>query len=353
MGTFKKLSVRIGLICFGVLLALLVLETLLRISGVSGYQETLSIYEFDELLGWRTKESSKTFRSTRNFAHFNYFDPQGFPVDRENWRRHLDPETPSIAFIGDSFTEGFYLPYEHTFTYLIDQKFPNKQVVNLGVSGYAPDQYLITARRHIQQYNVTDVVVMFYAANDLADLFKQQINGYAKPIFGESSFEPENVPLQKLKGNSRVGFRGSILRKINDHSALARTLNPYLFRYVPGLMGAGASAVAPDLHARPAMRKALRIIKQIEIEFPANSFFVYYVPDVEEALHVEALKHNIALYRLVCSEVGLECYTPERILSTVSDPRELYIPVNRHLSKLGAKAVADHLFQILSENEAK
>ena len=71
----KKVSVRIGLVVFGTLLALMLLGGNLRMSGVAGYQETLGIYEFDDILRWRTKDSARTFRSIRNFAHFNYYNP--------------------------------------------------------------------------------------------------------------------------------------------------------------------------------------------------------------------------------------------------------------------------------------
>ena len=348
MKMIKKVSARIGLVALGTLLALMILEGYLRMSGVTGYQETLGIYEFDETLGWRTKQSSRTFRSTRNFAHFNYFNPQGFPVDRENWRKSLDRNTPSIAFIGDSFTEGFYLPYEETFTYLVDQRFPNKQVVNLGVSGYAPDQYLLAARRHLGEYNITYVVGMFFPANDIPDLLKTEASGYAKPVFGESLDAPLNTPLQKLEGDSRVGFRGTVLRTLNDRSALARVSNPLIFKYFPGLMGVSAPELTPVEYSDLEMRKALRVIQQIAVEFPVERFVVYYVPEIAEVLDREIFNENIILFQDLCAELDLECHTPESTFQKVSDPNDLYIPVNRHFSKLGASLVADQIYQILS-----
>lgn len=159
---FSKSLAKLALIGFGILAALLLMEGWFRLNGITGFQDRLSVYEFDDILGWKTKPDSKAFRSTGNFAHYNYYGPQGFPVDKDNWEESLNADTPSVAIIGDSLTEGYYLPYENTFTYLIDQKVPDIQVINLGVSGYAPDQYLLFARRHIDDYNVTDVIVIFF-----------------------------------------------------------------------------------------------------------------------------------------------------------------------------------------------
>jgi len=228
--------------------------------------------------------------------------------------------------------------------------FPNKQVVNLGVAGYAPDQYLLTARRHLDEYYLTDVVVMFFPANDIADLFRTDKNGYAKPMFGESLDAPLNTPLQKLEGDSRQGFRGTVLRKLNDRSALARVSNPLIFKYVPGLMNVSARELTPDAHRDSAMRKALRVIQQIKAEFPVERFVVYYVPELKEVLDRKIFNDNIILFQDLCAELDMECHTPESTLQKVSDPEDLYIPVNRHFSKLGASLVADQIYEILSND---
>ena len=65
---------------------------------------------------------------------------------------------------------------------------------------------------------------------------------------------------------------------------------------------------------------------------------------------MKVLNLNIALYQVVCGELDMECYTPESTLRKVSDPNNLYIPVNRHFSKRGASLVADQIYEILSED---
>ena len=194
---------------------------------------------------------------------------------------------------------------------------------------------------------------MFFPANDIPDLFRSEVGGYAKPEFGESFDTPLNTPLQKLEGNSRVGFRGTLLRNINDRSALARFSNPFIFKYVPGLMSKSAPEITPVRHKASAMRKALRTIQQIEVEFPVERFFVYYLPELEEALDTNILDHNTSLFQDLCAEIAIECHTPESTFQKVSDPRDLYIPVNRHFSKLGASLVADQIYEILSNDTSR
>lgn len=347
MKNLKNLSTKLALVCLGGLIGLLLMEGGLRLYGIAGQGDRLSVYEFDDTLGWKTKPNTKYFRSTRDYAHFNYYNPRGFPVAKQDWRKLPSSEAPTIAFIGDSFTEGYYLPYEHTYPYLIDQEFSDKQVVNLGVAAYAPDQYLLSARKHLGDYNATDIVVTFFPFNDLPEISKDTNLGYAKPIFGESLSTPRNTPLKKLRG----GVDQGALRWLNDHSAVIRAINPWLFMYVPGLRSFGTSRPEPTYFEESAMRTALRLIKQIEIEFPVETFVVYYVPLYEELLQPELFDQNIELYHELCDELAMGCFTTEKIVGKVSDPSELYLRTDGHFSKRGASLVADHIYEILSRNE--
>ena len=255
----------------------------------------------------------------------------------------MSVDTPSIAIIGDSLTEGYYLPYENTFTYLIDQKVPDRQVINLGVSGYAPDQYLLSARRHLDDYNVTDLIVIFFPGNDVRDVKAEKYFTYAKPKFGPSLEEPINTPLEKFGRGERKG----VLRQLNDRSALARTLNPVIFKYFGGMLGINVPSALPAYHDEAGMRKALQLIKQIDVEFPVERFTVYYAPQYEEILEPNLFAHNITLFLKLCDEFNVRCTTPERFIQNVSDPADLYIPNDGHFSKLGASLFADEIVEML------
>ena len=350
MKRLKGLSIKICLVCFGILVAFLILEGILRLQGITGYQDRLSIYQFDDTLGWIPKPNTRYFRSNRDYAHYNYFGPQGFPASKQDWHKSLSKSLPTIAFIGDSFSESYYLPYELTFPYLVGNKFPAKQVMNLGVSGYAPGQYLITARRHLGAYNTTDIIVTFFPHNDIPDFSKSTYQGYSKPLFEDSLAKPANTPLNKLSGG--VG-RGGILRSINDRSAVIRAINPSLFKYFPGLGRFGSDVISEPIYIEEtAMRRALLPIKQIALEFPVETFIVYYISRYEELLQPGLFKQNIDLFHKLCEELAMRCFSTASIAAKVSDPADLYLPTDRHFTKLGARLVADQFYEILSGDES-
>lgn len=263
----KRILIKLSLIGFGIVVALVILESAVRLIGIPAGQARLAKLEFDDTLGWRTKKSSRIFHSFAHSAHFSYYNPDGFPVLKQNWNQPSSREAPSIAVIGDSFTEGHYLPYEYTFTNLLDQRIGTKQVINLGVRGYSPDQYLLAARRHLGDYNVTDIVVMFFPYNDVPEALQDTADGYAKPLFGDTFDEPLNTPLTKLRGDDNVP---AILEPVVNRPALIQVTKPIFGQYVLAPLGLWPSRynVEPVFHEEFAMRKSLRLIKQIEVEFP-------------------------------------------------------------------------------------
>ena len=89
--------------------------------------------------------------------------------------------------------------------------------------------------------------------------------------------EPINTPLEKF----RLGERKSVLRKLNDRSALPRALNPVIFKYFGGVLGVSVPSALPVYYDEPGMRKALELIKQIDVEFPVERFTVYYAPSMK------------------------------------------------------------------------
>ena len=313
----KLIVLRLALICFGGIVGLLLLESGLRLYGISERGDRLSVYEFDSTLGWSTRANSKYFRSTKDFAHFNYYNPAGFPVAKQDWEIVPNVSDQTIAFIGDSFTEGYYFPYEQTYTHLVDMQFPDKQVINLGVAAYAPDQYLLAARKHIGAFNVTDIVVTFFPHNDLLEMSKSTNLGYAKPIFGDSVSGPTNLPLKKLDGGKDTGT----LRWFNDHSALIRAINPWLFRYIPGIRALDAIESIPVRFEEAAMFKALKLIKQIEVEFPVNRFFVYYIPLRQELEDDQIFIHNIEQFDRLCGRLNMSCFSVANVAAKAVAPR--------------------------------
>lgn len=92
---------------------------------------------------------------------------QGF---RMNYDLSVEKTRQRILFLGDSFTEGPFLPNHDTYPGLLQKKFENIEIINAGVGSYTiQDQkelYLEKAK-----YAQADVVILQVLNNDISDMF--------------------------------------------------------------------------------------------------------------------------------------------------------------------------------------
>lgn len=72
-----------------------------------------------------------------------------------------------IFAIGDSFTQSS--PYDDNFITILDENLPNLNIINLGVSGYSPDQYYKILKRYLDIKIPRMVLINFYVGNDIVN----------------------------------------------------------------------------------------------------------------------------------------------------------------------------------------
>ena len=333
----------IVLLLLSFIMAIAAAEFVVRMFDVTPYQTRLERYRFDEVLGWRTRRAYSTYISRRRYAHHLYYDNDGFPSGESGVTESASRDVPSIALIGDSFVEGYYLPHDQTLAYLLGRSM-KKQILNLGVSGYSPGQYLLSARRYLKQFNVSDVVVFLFAYNDLAYVDSDVYRGYEKPLVSIDTFEPLNVPLDKLDGGESE-IRGT-LRNVLDEFALWSLMKPLFVAIGEG----GGDAVAAERLDATALDKSLQLIARIGTEFPAARLHVYYVPELAELLERPVYQFNIDSFMATCATLSLRCVVPDELAA--GDVEAHYIPEDRHFSARGAMLVADQVSKFLGSHEA-
>jgi len=80
-------------------------------------------------------------------------------------------QSPRIVAIGDSFTWGSGVTYDETFVSLVERGLqaadPRAEVINLGLVGYQPEDYLSLLESHGLAYQPDLVLINFYIGNDL------------------------------------------------------------------------------------------------------------------------------------------------------------------------------------------
>jgi hypothetical protein len=96
------------------------------------------------------------------------------------------------------------------------------------------------------------------------------------------------------------------------------------------------------------MRKALGLIKRIQVEFPVERFAVYFVPLKEELEEQEKYEHNLALFMTTCRELEMPCHSMEGVLKTGVAPAQIFTQGEGHFSAHGSRLVADDIYSILT-----
>lgn len=136
-------------------------------------------YEFDEALGWANKPGATgTFRR-QDFSH---------PVRNNRFGmrfREVAKDKPlgviRVAVLGDSFTWGLGVSEQERFTELAERSFGGAvEILNFGVSGYAPVQYYLMIDR-VLEFRPDVLVVAFCLGNDMIDNVLWRRYGYYKP----------------------------------------------------------------------------------------------------------------------------------------------------------------------------
>ncbi len=320
----------------GIIISLLLAEFFARALHITPLQGRLERYAFDETLGWTTKNSHVGFVSSAEYSHYLYYNQDGFPTDQAGLDQAASRSAPSLALLGDSFVEGYYLPYEKSLAAVLDQSI-ELQVLNYGVSGYSPGQYLLTARQNFDEYEITDIIVFLFPYNDIPFLERDDYIGYAKPLFDEPGGEPINLPLEIQRGKEieRAGLQG-----ILDRFALWSLLKPLAANFIH----LEDVTYEPIKFTDEEIEKTLLYINQIRLEHPHANFYVYYVPDLLELEQRDVLDHNTWFFQWYCYQLELDCFQPFPFMDYENYP-ELYLPRDRHFTELGVQILVQHLLE--------
>jgi GDSL-like Lipase/Acylhydrolase family len=97
---------------------------------------------------------------------------------------HGQRTKPRILFLGDSFVWGYDVEASARFTDLLARRRPDREVLNLGVSGYGTDQEFLLLQRFFERYQPDLVFLIVSQQNDLIDnSINLNYGGYYKPYF--------------------------------------------------------------------------------------------------------------------------------------------------------------------------
>ncbi len=138
-------------------------------------------------------------------AYNVYTNNQGYRVGKNSKQTNKD----KIIFLGDSFTYGFGVDYEHSVPGYIQKKLKNKfEIINLAVTGYSPSMNLFKLNEYLTNSNKSKIKKVFYIL-DLTDVHDESnrwtnLEDIARPVLQEKNVENEIEKTFNLKEKFRA-----------------------------------------------------------------------------------------------------------------------------------------------------
>jgi hypothetical protein len=155
-----------------------------------------SFHMYDEFLGW-------TLGPNRKSADGLYYSSaEGLRAQHEGVSFAKLTKKTRIALVGDSYTFGEDVIYEHSWGHLLEKALgPEFEVLNFGVPGYGVDQAYLRYEKDVRQWK-PNVVILSFIAHDT----ERSMTVYA----------PINYPTWELPfSKPRLILRGGELKKLN------------------------------------------------------------------------------------------------------------------------------------------
>lgn len=213
----KKTAQAVGLLLFGIILSLSLLEIAIRLLNLEGDY----FYRFDRRFGWSFVPNKKGLFINRTYGIKNRIQINSKGL-RDSEHTYLKEEgTSRILVLGDSYAEAFQVELKDTF-YKILQRELNKngksnwEVINAGVGGYGTDNELLFYSHEGYQYEPDIVILAFTMGNDVLN------NGYLLKIEADKPYfvlESQNLKLKNFP-IPKPGITKNLKYFLANHSKL-------------------------------------------------------------------------------------------------------------------------------------
>ena len=185
---------------------------------------------FDQTLGWTiapsTTRASGSVKYTSNSA--------GMRSSRE-YALEPPPSGVRLAAFGDSFTHCDDVENDECWTAQLEAAVPGTEVLNFGVSGYAPDQAWMRYQQEGRAYHPCAVLIGFMVenVNRVVNRFRPFYQPETGITLGKPRFllQGNGVELLPQPARSPLDFA--------DPAWVERELGPHDFWYYPGIFSGG------------------------------------------------------------------------------------------------------------------
>lgn len=286
-------------------------------------------------------------------------------------------QPPRVLFLGDSFTEGVGLSWDDTIVARFAAHYPNLDVLNAGVLGYSPSNYLRKAELLLDEGVRIDYAIVYIDISDIQDEALIHFDRSGDIVDGDIVVNPEarvgdppeTVWHRRMPGvlsSSSLdrflssGFRVTEYLRRRIGPLIAGNPRQYplhrLIRSMWTVPGADVEGGYGELGVAGAIDKATGVMDQLASLLRARGVACYVAvypwPDQIEYDGVDSLQ--VRIWRVWCARnhcAGFIDHFPDFFArKELGDWHTLYLRGDVHFSKAGAELAAERLISDTSRD---
>jgi hypothetical protein len=291
----------------------------------------------DKGITFFTLDTETLFRMVANETH--HINSDGF--------RDTKPSVVGESLItvsGDSFPMGLVVRPGDTFPQQMEKLLPGREVYNMGVQGYGPDQSLLAFKRYALPLAPSRALLSLYPSNDFNDLLKNHL--FEINANGESLKPQHPNPIEQIIPTFRLPMA---LRLITSGRFLPRETEEHISEILFN------DKTTDDIPNEAEHRKAQTLMKLVVREFKTIALehsihpIAIVIPSHND-MQAATRSHLDTAAIAICNEEGLETVDlyPE-FRAWRGEP--LYSEADRHLSTAGHAEAARIIASALNRPE--
>jgi lysophospholipase L1-like esterase len=282
-----------------------------------------------------------------------------FTTDEHGFRNPSPwPARADIVVVGDSMAFGYGVGDAQAWPRLVADALPNLKVINLGLIGASPQQYLRLLESFGLPLHPKLVLFMLFSGNDLYDTreFQEWVDAATNQTYQEwevtSGHPPDSGWLQRLLESSRlIAFlRGSLRSLTAGTSTTVDFEDGGHVRLAPGMLRSSIEMAHPG---DPVFERAMTTIERARdlTQQQGGHFLVLLMPSKEEVYLPRTGQPAPPLassLKAALAKRGIDTLdlTPP-LQAHASDPAPLFYEIDGHPNANGyrliARLVVDHL----------
>jgi hypothetical protein len=288
--SFKNLAFNLFLLCFGVLVALVLLELGVRALGLY-HAPTEDFVEPHPRLGWHHEPNKVGYWTIGDQRIPVRINSKGLRDKEYSYKK--EENIFRILVLGDSFTEAFQVPLNDSFCKVLERRLNQEnrrfEVINAGLGGVGTDYELLFLKREGFRYD-PDLILVAFFPNDVLENYR------SKEIL--NSMEGEQALYY-----GKEGFAVTLKQFLAEHSHAFNYFGLLAIEHIPGL-----THLLVDL----------QLIGAVPVEKEANGIPLHYSVLAEE--YSSQIKEAWMITALIFEKLAKEVRTRDDRLAVVSIP---------------------------------